>query len=798
MDRYRLAVSGERHGLWDWDLVSDRVHFSPRWIAMVGGEDGEIGSSPEEWLRRVHTEDQPRVRGAIEAHLASDAPGFAIRHRMGQRDGSYRWMLCRAIVVRNGEGRPVRLVGSHTDVTGDHVADPLTGLPNRELFADRLTRAIDRAARHPGFLYAVLLIDLDQSSPDVAAPQAERDPLLTTSARRIEAGLRGTVDSPFPGTDSVVARLRHAQFAVLLEGLGHIAEAQVAAERVLAGLLVPLQVQGRQLFPRASIGIAVSATGYTSIEDVMRDADAALYRARSLGGNRCEVFDLDLVQTAETRLALEVDLQHAIERGQFLLFYQPVVEAVSGQIVGVEALARWNHPTRGMVPPRQFIPIAESTGFIVSLEQWTLREACRQLKIWQASLPIAKDFWISVNVSGVHFRQPGIVERVGTALGETGVDGKCLVLELTESVVMDDPAAVRTLLMQLRVMGVRIGIDDFGTGHSSFAYLHQIPADFLKVDQSFVRGMEVRPDKADIVGTLVELAGQLGLRVIVEGIESETGLELVRSRHCEYVQGFLFSEPVGADAAAALLTNGVNVPTASSSDRRGAPAAPLGVQLRQAGRWLQRHVTPVLATVAIAISIGLAGRFTREPDAPRPSPPPRPVVVAAPIAPLPPPSRPNAVALAQPAVTPASPADPGTIAGEPSTAPPTPATPSLSGVDGAGSAGAVSTEPAGAKHESGAPQPAVVTLAVEHQHVFGGCKGVLRVSSSGVSFTADNAKDTFEFEPGRFESALGGDALTIKDGRRTYRFKVAPVARQAERQPALRDAMNAITTLQAK
>ncbi len=401
MDPYRLAASGVRDGLWDWDLQTNRVHFSPRWVSMVGCEDGEVGTSPEEWFRRIHSEDQARVRQNIETHMAGGPAEFDIQHRMRQRNGTYRWMACRGIVVRDEHGAAVRLVGSHADVTADHVADALTGLPNRVLFLDRLAHSIERAKRFPDFSYAVLLIELEGPALEDQADGYAAAPVRSASARRLESCLRGAEGSPVPGDDYVVARLRGAQFAVLLDGLKRPGEAQAAAERVLAALLVPCQLRGRQVFPRASVGIAISLTGYTRTEDVMRDADAALYRARALGGNRSEVFDLDLLQSADARVELESDLGQALAQRQFLLFYQPILEAASNRIVGFEALARWQHPTRGMVSPVEFVPIAEQTGVIVPLGDWILGEACRQLQAWQQSLPIAKDFWVSVNVSSV-------------------------------------------------------------------------------------------------------------------------------------------------------------------------------------------------------------------------------------------------------------------------------------------------------------------------------------------------------------------------------------------------------------
>jgi diguanylate cyclase (GGDEF)-like protein/PAS domain S-box-containing protein len=741
MDHYDLAASGERDGLWDWDLATNRVHFSPRWAAMLGYEDAEVGNNPEEWLRRVHAEDQARVRREIEAQVAGPASGFDLRHRMHHRDGSYRWMVCRAAVVRDGHGRAVRLVGAHADVTADHLADPLTGLPNRDVFVERLARSVERARRNPDFLFAVLLVELEQGAAEGPGGQAAHDALLTASARRLESCVRGDDASPFPGDEALVARLRGRTCAVLVEGLARVAEVRAAADRVSAALMAPMLVRDRQVFPHASLGIAVSASGYASGAEVVRDAEAALSRARSLGGSRYEVFDPQLVQSAEAQLALETDLSHALDRGEIRLCYQPVVEAAGNRIVGLEALARWEHPARGTVPPHDFIPVAERTGFIVSLETWTLREACRQLAAWQAACPDSGNLWVSVNVSGSHFKHPGIVERVGAALREAALDPACLVLELTESVVIEDPAAVKSLIMQLRVMGVRIGIDDFGTGHSSFSYLHQFPADFLKVDQSFTRGLELRPDKADIVGAVAGLAGQLGLRVIAEGIENAAGLELVRARQCELVQGFFFSRPVEAAAVEALLRDGLQTDAAPLPDLTG-PTGPdgpeagnPGVVARGPGARRGGFALVGVAVVALLASPGMADRLGGDPAAPALPAHPRALAIARPLGALP-----------VPDVLPLPRRAPAALA--------------ATGAD-SGAAGRSAT----------AASEAV--LQVEHRHVFGGCTGQLRASPSGLSFTAADGQDAFAFAPGGFTAQHSGDTLTIKDGRRTYRFTVA-------------------------
>ena len=545
----------ENEGLWDWNLVSNRVHFSPRWIALVGCDAHEIGGTQEAWLQRVHPEDLSLVTRTIETHLADGSSDFDIPHRMLHADGSYRWMSCRAVVERNAEGQATRVTGSHVDVTAATVTDPQTGLPNRLLLAERLTRSIERATRYPGFHYAVLRLDLDRSTTgDASAGPTVGNVLLAAAARRLETSLRVWNVPPMLRHSDLVARLEGDQFAILLDGLKELDHAVVVADRILAEILAPFGVGDREVFLSASLGIAVSATGYARADDTLRDAETALHRAKQLGGARCEVFDTAILKSLQMALQLEADLAPALERQEFHVFYQPIVSLESSKVVGFEALVRWQHPVLGMIPPVEFIAIAERTGLIVPLGHWVLREACLQLRAWQDSQS-ARDLWISVNVSSVQLR-PALVEEIGDALRDSGVEARCLVLELTESVAMENPTAATTLLMQLRALGVRISLDDFGTGHSSLAYLRQLPVDALKIDQSFVRGIETNDDMSGIFGIVTTTAQQLGLSVVAEGIENEDQLALIRTLGCEFGQGYLLSRPVNREAASQISGDG--------------------------------------------------------------------------------------------------------------------------------------------------------------------------------------------------------------------------------------------------
>ena len=374
----------------------------------MGSDEHHVGNTPDEWLRRVHPDDIGEVRRQIDEHLAGGACEFDLPHRLLHRDGTYRWTSCHGVVVRNESGRAVRLMGCHSDVTAEKVADALTGLPNRLLFMDHLARALERARRNPTHHFAVLLVDLGRTDPheDEAGVKAP-DPVLTAAARRLETCLR-------PGDGGASLSRRSSGGAPAVETSSPFcstasprsATREWLADRVLGEILSSFMVGGDEAFLSASIGIAVSATGYTRAEAVMRDADTALHRARLLGRARCEVFDTAILRSAQTELQLDTDFMEALARREFVLLYQPVVSLATNRVAGFEALVRWQHPTRGLVPPAEFIPIAEKTGFIVPLGRWTLREACHQLKAWQDSLPAARHAWVSVNLSTPQFNHP--------------------------------------------------------------------------------------------------------------------------------------------------------------------------------------------------------------------------------------------------------------------------------------------------------------------------------------------------------------------------------------------------------
>ena len=392
-------------------------------------------------------------------------------------------MSCRGTVQRGAGGKAVRLVGAHADVTADTVMDPVTGLPNRLLLLEHLTRSIERAKRYPGFHFALLFVELDLADLPTAAPRLVDDPLLVAAARRLETCLRlGDAASGFRH-DDIVARLEGDHFAILVDGLKEVSDATVVADRMLATLVRPFTTRDQDVFLSPSIGVAVSATGYATADAALRDAETALHRAKLLGKARYEVFDTAILKAAQTELRLEADFAGALDRHEFQVFYQPIVALDGHAIVGFEALARWQHPVLGIVSPLDFIPLAEKTGFILPLGLWILREACRQLKTWQQLPSVRADLWVSVNVSGLQFRHEPLFGEIKQVVTDTGLEPRHLVLELTEGIAADRPAAVKAVLMQLRSLGIRISVDDFGTGHSSLTRLRQFPIDCLKVDR---------------------------------------------------------------------------------------------------------------------------------------------------------------------------------------------------------------------------------------------------------------------------------------------------------------------------
>jgi len=487
-----------------------------------------------------------------------------------------------------------------------------------------------------------------------------------------------------------------------------------------------------------------------------------------LGGVRYETFDTAVLQTAQTELQLQKDFEGALDRRELELFYQPVVSLVSDQIVGFEALMRWRHPVLGLISPLEFVPIAEKSGFIVALGRWALHEACLRLKTWQDAHLVETGCWVAVNLSSLQFRDPALLDDVAERLRITGLDARCLVLEVTEGVALENPAEVRTLLMRLRTLGVRISVDDFGTGYSSLSYLRQLPLDSLKVDRAFVRGIEANKDMVGILTAVVGMAQQLGLQVVVEGIENEEQRTLVRSLSCSYGQGYFFSRPLDLDGITTLLTAGQpSREPGSTSSAQETPAPPEAPETAQEGGWWTRTIGSVAvaaSTLALVASVGI----------------PRYFVERSPL--LQPPSASAGADIALPA-----PPEAGTrTASRPTRG--AGATPPRTSRDSTlpepASSASASSAPASNSPVSGSPASAspatrvTPALRVVHQHRLGSCRGVLIASGTGLEFIPDqdggDRDHAFRLQRDQFLDAVAEDTLTIRSQDKVYRFKAAP------------------------
>ncbi len=556
-ERYAIAVRGANDGLWDWDLESDRIFYSPRWKSMLGFSVGDVGDSTREWLDRIHPDDRPPFRRHLDAHLTGATGHFEFEHRMRNSAGEYLWVLARGVAVRDDNGTAYRMAGSQTDITArkraeqqlqhDALHDGLTGLANRVLFIDRLACALADLQRRAQPHFAVLFFDLDRfKNINDSLGHTVGDKLLLGVARRLEHFLR-------PG--DTVARLGGDEFAILIHRVEDASGAIHVADRIQDVLSMNFSIDGHDVLVTASIGIAHSSTGYSNPEEILRDADIAMYRAKAEGKARYEIFDRDMHQSAVALLKLETELRRSVHRGDFLMNYQPIVSLQHGRIVGFEGLVRWQHPDRGVVAPNQFIAIAEETGLIVPLGWWVLRESCKQTRLWQERFLSDPPLWISVNMSGKLFMKADMVDDLLGILEETGLEPRSLRLEVTENVVMDHADLAIRNLMELRALGVQLSIDDFGTGYSSLSYLQRFHYDSLKIDRSFVSQLGSPGESRAIVETILNLANSLGIGVVAEGIETADQVDRLRRMQCPHGQGFWFSRPLAVPAAEELMAS---------------------------------------------------------------------------------------------------------------------------------------------------------------------------------------------------------------------------------------------------
>ena len=546
--RLAMALESGGDGVWDYDVRESQISVTGRWWAILGYEEHEVGSKLADWLDRTHPGDAERVVATLREHLTEGMPPVELEYRMRGKSGAYVWTLLRGRVVeREADGSAARMVGTHMDITRRKEAelalaraaqhDVLTGLPNRALFHERLQERISEAERH-GDGFAVLACDLDRfKAVNDTHGHAAGDELMREMAKRLTSVIR---------TEDLVARLGGDEFSIVLGRVADQADAYVAAQRVIEIVEQPLMIGGQEIQIGVSIGIAFGCGDGRSVDELCRRADTAMYVAKTSGRNTYRAYHASLDAVLVGRAKLQDDLQDAVRRGGFLLCYQPSFTLRTGEVSSFEALLRWNHPTRGPISPVEFIPMAEQTGLMVRLGEWTLRESCREAATWPGMPRIA------VNISGTQFRQPGLEQCVVSALATSGLNPDRLILEVTEDVLIQDADTVFASLTRLHRLGVRIALDRFGTGHSGLNHLRRFPFTAIKLHQSLVRDLG-QTEAAAMARAIVGLCAAPGVEVVAEGVETHEELNLVRGVGCTAVQGFLFSKPLLAEDAARLI-----------------------------------------------------------------------------------------------------------------------------------------------------------------------------------------------------------------------------------------------------
>jgi len=554
IERRALALTGAGDMIWDWDVSSDKVFTSPETEAALGLKHGALDGPAAKWLDVLHQGDRDRFRATLDSVLEQRRGRVVQDFRMRTADGHYLWFALRARPVVGSDGEVVRLVGTITDVTEfktaeerllhDAVHDNLTGLPNRELFLDRLKAVLGLAKSDPALRPTVLVIDIDRfKQVNDSVGMAVGDSILLTLARRL-----GRLFKP----QDTLARLAGDQFGMILLSERDSARITAFAETIRKTLRAPITFRDREIFLTASIGLALGGGEPNQAEDLLKDAELAMYHAKRTGGDRIDVFKEAMRARKSDRLSVESDLRRALERDEIMILYQPIVRLEDRAVAGFEALARWNHPKLGRLSPAEFINIAEETGLIVELGLLVLDRAARQLSTWQRTLRHREPLFASVNVSSRQLLRHDLIQDLRTVLGRAPLARGSLKLELTESTVMENPEHAAQMLHRIRELGAGLALDDFGTGYSSLAYLQRFPFDTIKIDQSFVR-MSAKGTRPVILRSMIALAHDLGMDVVAEGAESDSDAVELFQLGCEYAQGFVFGEPMSAERARALL-----------------------------------------------------------------------------------------------------------------------------------------------------------------------------------------------------------------------------------------------------
>lgn len=553
-ERLLISCGGQEDGLWDVNVRTGELTLSPEWEALIG-PDVPRQTSIDTWLEFVDEEDRDRIRQLIESAARGELQSLEEHYRLITRDGSLRRFMMRGETVRDADGEALRLVCRHTDVTDDNITfeeprtnlliDPLTRLASRTVLLDRLRHAFARASRMKDKPFAVLFFDIDRfKTVNDSLGHLVGDKLLMAIADRVRSICRPS---------DTVCRFGGDEFVIVAEDVDSVRDATSIAERLHHEFQVPFQLGESEAYATVSTGIAMWHQGYDKPENLLRDADNAMYRAKELGRNRYAVFDEQMHAEVVATLELENDLRRAVTRKEFRPFYQPIISLDKGNLVGFEVLARWDHPTRGLVLPGEFIPASEEMGIAVQIDRIVADVACRQVRPWQVQYRMDPPISISLNISTTQFLQLELVSRIDHTLRQNGLYGRDIKLEVTESVLMENTVHATAMLDQLSALDIGLSIDDFGTGYSSLSYLKRFEIDSLKIDYSFVTKMLEDVDSMEIVRTIIDLGRNLGKTTIAEGVETDAQLEALRDMGCDQVQGFYIARPMPAEDAAELL-----------------------------------------------------------------------------------------------------------------------------------------------------------------------------------------------------------------------------------------------------
>ena len=555
-ERWKLAIEGTGDGVWDWDMQTNEVAYSKRWKEMLGYAESEIGNTVDEWRNRLHPEDAASTLARLQECIDGKVSSFQDEHRLRCKDGAWKWMMARAIVVaRDERRRPLRLTGTMTDISAKKESDEriwrhanfdtLTGLPNRRLFRDRLDQEV-RKAHRTGMQAALLFIDLDRFKEvnDLLGHDAG-DLLLTQAARRLSDCVRES---------DTVARLGGDEFTVILTELDDIGHVEHIAKKILDALGEPFHLGNEMAYVSGSVGITMYPNDGAHPEDLIRNADQAMYAAKAGGRAQFSFFTRSMQEHAHARLRLSGDLRNALHGGQLCVYFQPVVDMHSGRIVKAEALLRWHHPTLGAVDPGEFIPLAEESGLINEIGDWVFRQAAECAVRW--SEKTGTPFQVGVNKSPVQFLSQARDDGWLAYLQNHGMPGAGITVEITEGLLLNASAAVADKLIEYRDAGIQLAIDDFGTGYSSLAFLKKFDIDYLKIDPSFVHDIATDEGDRAIAESMIVMAHRLGLKVIAEGIETREQCKLLQHAGCDFGQGFLYAMPAPAEEFERMLMRG--------------------------------------------------------------------------------------------------------------------------------------------------------------------------------------------------------------------------------------------------